>query len=85
MIHDGREGIEHGLTRGSAEHGLREGKRDLIARGRKLIEQGDRIAHPARRLTSNLNERIIVGLKVLGFDDHLRLVTISSTGTRRNS
>ena len=56
VIHDGRNDIQHCLTRGSAEHGLCERERDLVAHRRKLIKQGNRIPHPARGLTRDLDQ-----------------------------
>ena len=73
VVHDGRDKIQDCLTRSSAKHRLCKGKRDLIACGRQLIEQGNRIAHAACRLAGNLNERVIVRLDLLGFEDGFEL------------
>ena len=45
MVEDGRHDVEHGFAGGGAEDSLREGKRDLRASGRELVEQRLRVAH----------------------------------------
>ena len=73
MLVDGGDDIQHGLAGGCAQDRLGEGERDPVACGGKLVEQGDRVADASGRLTCDLEQRIFIGLNLLGLDDLLQI------------